>query len=104
MGATALLYVEVAGVIRHRTVVTRTLSAAAALTALDRLERWHLLQALVPPLLAPAWQFRHKMTTADAVYVALAKELGATFLSDDQKLMNSPTFPRKVTVLRLPVS
>ena len=27
--------VEVAGVIRHRTVVTRTLSAAAALTALD---------------------------------------------------------------------
>jgi predicted nucleic acid-binding protein len=47
-------YVEVAGVIRHRTVVTGALPEAAALTALNRLERWHLRQALVHPLLTPA--------------------------------------------------
>jgi predicted nucleic acid-binding protein len=45
------------------------------------------------------------MTTADAIYIALAKELGgAPFLSDDHKLMNAPTFPTDITVLRLPVA
>ena len=58
----------------------------------------------MPPLLTPAWQYPHNMTTADAIYVALAKELGAPFLSDDQTLMNAPTFPRDVVLLRLPVA
>ena len=97
-------YVEVAGVIRHLTVVARTLPEAGALTALDRLQRWHLRQALVPPLLPLAWTFRHNMTMADAVYVALADELGACFLSDDQKLMNAAPFPSGVILLRLPVA
>jgi predicted nucleic acid-binding protein len=44
------------------------------------------------------------VTTADAVDVALAVELGAPFLSDDQKLMNARMFPKYVTLLRLPLA
>ena len=90
--------------IRHRALVARTLLDAAALVALDWLERWQLREALVPPLFTPAWQHRHNITTADAVNVALAKELGAPFLSDGHKLMNAPTFPRDVVLLRPPVA
>ncbi len=42
------------------------------------------------------------MTAADALYVALAEHLGADFLTDDHKLVDGPTFPRHVNVLRLP--
>jgi hypothetical protein len=34
--------------------------------------------------------------------VALSAELGALLLSDDHKLLNAPTFPLSVGVLRLP--
>ena len=42
------------------------------------------------------------MTAADAIYVVLAEHLGADFLTDDDKLVDGPTFPRYVNVLRLP--
>jgi predicted nucleic acid-binding protein len=35
-------YVEVAGVLRHQSVVTRALTEEAASAALGRLDRWHL--------------------------------------------------------------
>ena len=44
------------------------------------------------------------MTTADAIYVALAVELGAMFISDDHKLLAVPNFPSTVNVLRLPLT
>lgn len=94
-------YVEVAGVIRHHTVVTRMLTEQAAVTVLDRLDRWHLRQAQPGPLLAAAWRFRHNMTMADAVYVALATELWAALLTDDHRLANAPGFPANVRALTL---
>ena len=95
-------YVEVAGVVRHRTIVTRSLPEVTGSATLERLGRWHLRQALVSPLLTMAWTYRHNMTMADAVYVALTIELGGQFLFDDHKLLNGPTFPKDIAVLRLP--
>lgn len=94
-------YFEVAGVIRHQTVVSRTLTEQAALTVLDRLDRWHLRQAQPGPMITGAWRFRHNMTMADAIYVALADELGAALLTDDHRLANAPGFPTNVRALTL---
>ena len=37
-------------------------------------------------------------------YVALAEQLGASLLTDDHRLVQAPTFPSHVSVLRLPTS
>lgn len=94
-------YVEVAGVVRHQTLVARTLTEDAARAVLHRLDRWHLRQAQPGPLIGVAWRFRHNMTMADAVYVALATELGAALLTDDHRLVNAPGFPTTVRALTL---
>lgn len=97
-------YAEVAGVLRHLVVVARKLTESQAATTFAELERWHLRHAAVAPLVASAWRLRHNLTIADALYVALASEIGAALLTDDAKLANSPAIPAGVTVLRLPVS
>lgn len=94
-------YVEVAGVVRHQTIVARTLDDEAASEVLNRLERWHLRRAQPAPLIAAAWRFRHNMTMADAIYVALAAELDAALLTDDLKLAKSPGLPTNVKALTL---
>ena len=96
-------YVEVLGVLRHQSVITRTISPARAELAIDRLSRWHLRQAAVAPLMLPAWSQRHNMSVADAIYVALADQLGAALLTDDHRLVGAPTFPADVAVLQLPL-
>ena len=96
-------YVEVLGVLRHQTMFANTLSPARANRAVDRLQRWHLRQAAVAPLVQAAWSRRHNMSAADAVYVALAEHLGAALLTDDHRLIGAPTFPRNVKVLQHPL-
>jgi predicted nucleic acid-binding protein len=96
-------YVEVLGVLRHQSVITDTIDATRPELAVDRLQRWHLRQAAVAPLVLPAWSRRHNMTASDAVYVTLAEQLGASFLTDDLCLARSPTFPASVPVLQLPL-
>ena len=89
------------GVVRHQTVVTRALTEEAAEMVFGRLDRWHLRRAQPGPLITAAWRFRHNMTMADAVYVALAAELGGALLTDDHRLVNSPGFPTNVSALTL---
>ena len=96
-------YVEVLGVIRHQSVVTHLITPDRAELAIDRLRRWHLRQAAIAPLVLPAWSRRHNMSAADAVYVALAEQLGASLLTDDHRLIRTPSFPSGVTVLQLPL-
>lgn len=96
-------YVEVLGVIRHQTIVARTIDSVRADVAIDRLHRWHLRQAAVAPLVRPAWSRRHNMSAADAVYVVLAEQLGAALLTDDHRLTGAPSFPASVPVLQLPL-
>lgn len=40
-------------------------------------------------LFPEAWRLRANLTFSDAMYVALAKHLGADLLTDDQKLANA---------------
>lgn len=97
-------YVEALGVLRHQSVITSTINPTRAEQGVDRLRRWHLRQAAVAPLLLAAWARRHNMSAADAVYVALAEQLDASFLTDDHRLAGSPTFPGTAPVIRLPMT
>ena len=94
-------YAEVFGSIRYLHVVANALSLQRAEAAIERLTRWHLRQVGLGPLITAAWAYRHNMSGADALYVALAEHLGASLLTDDLRLANSPTFPATVPVLRL---
>lgn len=96
-------YAEVLSVIRRRLLIEKTLTEAQATTAVTRLQGWHLHRASIGPLTNAAWSYRFNMTAADAFYVALAVHIGADFLTDDHRLAGSPTFPRGVKVLRLPL-
>lgn len=95
-------YAEVLAVVRRQLLVEKLITEAKATVAVGRLRSWHLRRASVAPLLVAAWAYRHNMTAADALYVVLAEQLGADFLTDDHHLADSPTFPTGVRVLRLP--
>jgi predicted nucleic acid-binding protein len=56
-------------------------------------------RAQVRELFGGAWTYRHNLTFADAIYVALAFELGGALLTGDRRLASAPTLP--VTVLHL---
>ncbi len=96
-------YAEVLGVVRRRLLIEKSTTEAQAAAAIGRLRSWHLQRASVAPLVDAAWTYRHNMSAADALYVALAEHLGADFLTNDHKLAQAPTFPRHVNVLRLAV-
>jgi len=96
-------YAEVLAVIRHQTIVTHVLDEGHGRAASDRLAAWRLRRASIRPLLGAAWSYRHNMTAADALYVTLAEQLSGDFLTDDHNLVEAPTFPRSVNVLRLPL-
>ena len=95
-------YAEVLALVRRQALVTQVLDQAKARSAVTELGSWQLRRATVRPLLEAAWAYRHNMTAADAIYVALAQHLHAAFLTDDHNLAEAPTFPASVIVLRLP--
>lgn len=94
-------YAEVLAVVRRQLLIEKLVTDVQANAAVGRLRAWHLHRASVAPLVGVAWDYRHNMTAADAIYVGLAEQLGADFLTDDHRLADSPTFPRSVKVLRL---
>lgn len=94
---------EVLALIRRQTVVTHLLDEAKAREAVAELAGWRLHRASIRGLLGAAWSYRHNMTAADAFYVVLAEQLSADFLTDDHRLVEAPTFPGAVNVLRLPL-
>jgi predicted nucleic acid-binding protein len=94
-------YAEVLGVVRRRLLVDEAISEDEANAAVARLQRWSLQRASVAPLIQDAWRYRHNLTAADAIYVALAEHLSASLLTDDQKLASAPTLPKTVPVLHL---
>lgn len=96
-------YAEVLAVLRRRFLIEAKITEAQASGAVLRLSAWHVRRASVAALVPAAWQYRHNMTAADALYVALAHDLGGDLLTDDHRLVEAPTFPATVNVLRLPV-
>jgi predicted nucleic acid-binding protein len=96
-------FAEVLAVIRRKTIVTHVLDEAQGREAAERLGAWQIRRASVRPLLGAAWSLRHNMSAADALYVVLAEQLSARFLTDDHNLVEAPTFPRTIKVLQLPL-
>ena len=54
-------------------------------------------------MVSVAWKYRHNLTAADALYVALAEEVNGALLTDDYKLAAAPNLPPELRVLTLPV-
>ncbi len=58
--------------------------------ALRRLLTLRATRLQIKPLLGEAWMLRHNLTVADALYVVLARRLGAPLVTADQRLAASP--------------
>lgn len=68
-------------------------------TSVERLLRLPLRRVQLRDLFRPAWEKRHNITFADALYVALAEQLDASLLTGDRKLAASPTMTVPVLFL-----
>jgi predicted nucleic acid-binding protein len=53
----------------------------------------------IGPLVLDAWGFRHKMSSYDAFYVALARELGCPLITCDRALAGAPGLGISVMVI-----
>lgn len=84
-----LYYAEVAAVLRRAELAGRIPPARVA-AAFSRLVSSPLRRVQVKPLLRDAWQLRHNVTVTDAVYVVLARHLGASLVTADLKLARVP--------------
>lgn len=80
-----LVDAEVLGVVR-RVHLRREVDGTAARQAIDDLESWPATRVDHRPLLERAWELRHSLTSADALYVALAEVLDAPLLTLDKRL------------------
>jgi len=65
------------------------LSARQATDRVRRLQRIPTERHLLPPLLAAAWQLRHNLRLVDALYVALAQQLGAPLVTTDARMASA---------------
>jgi len=83
-----LVDAEVLGVIR-RTHLRGEVDLTAAGQAVDDLRSWPGTRVDHRPLLGRAWELRHSLTAADALYVALAEALDASLLTLDARLMRA---------------
>jgi len=90
-----LLDVEVAQVIR-RFMIAGEIDAPRAQAALDDFLDFPILRHSHSFLLRRVWDLRANLTAYDAVYVALAETLEATFLTHDRRLATAAR--RYVTV------
>jgi predicted nucleic acid-binding protein len=51
------------------------------------------------PLLAAAWDLRHNLALRDALYVTLARRLGALLVTADARLAEAPALGIAVTLV-----
>ena len=71
-------------------------------TAIGRLLRLPVRRAQLKGLFQDAWARRHNFTFADALYVALAFDIGASLLTRDRRLAAATTMPVPVLHLSRP--
>lgn len=90
-------FVEVGAVLR-RAELAGHITAARATAALSRLLVAPTRRVQVRPLLGEAWTLRHNLTVPDALYVVLARHIGAPLVTADIKLANVPTLD--ITVIQ----
>jgi predicted nucleic acid-binding protein len=65
---------------------------------LDELAHAPFLRYTLQPLLADAWELRHNLALRDALYVSLARWLGATFITADARLAKAPSLGVEVVL------
>ncbi len=63
---------------------------AEALRALDKLSDWPVERVSHRTLTRVAWEFRHNVSAYDALYVAVARNYGATLITADRRLARAP--------------
>lgn len=80
-----LLDAEVLGLIR-RVHLRGELDGTAAHQAVEDLGAWPAARVDHRPLLERAWELRESLTSADALYVALAEAVDAPLLTLDRRL------------------
>ncbi len=84
-----LYFAEVAAVLRRDAIHTRY-PLARIEAAHHRLLTAPLRRVQVRPLLREAWSMRENLTVAEAVYVVMARQLGASLLTTDLRLASTP--------------
>ncbi len=84
-----IYFVEVAATLRRAELAGRVTVDRAALALSDLLagpQRRVQVRALLPE----AWTLRHNLTVTDALYVVLARHLGAALVTVDERLAGAP--------------
>jgi predicted nucleic acid-binding protein len=99
LAAPELVDVEVASALR-RLASAGSLAPERAARGLADLADLPITRTAHRPLLARCWALRENLTIYDAVYVALAEELGALLLTADQRLARTPGPTCRITLLR----
>lgn len=66
---------------------------------LQELARAPISRFALAPLLGDAWGLRHNLALRDALYVTLARRLGATLLTADGRLSRSPRLGVAITLV-----
>ncbi len=75
----------------RRLVLTRTVSADSASTAVLGLLDAPIIRYPHRPFVERAWELRGQLTAYDALYVALAEALDATLVTTDRRLARAVT-------------
>jgi predicted nucleic acid-binding protein len=96
--APELVDLEVASVLRGRTVAGKLPARRAAL-ALQDLDALPLERVSHRPLLTRCWELLANLTVYDAAYVALAELIGATLVTADARIDRAPGINCAVEVL-----
>lgn len=66
---------------------------------LEELARAPFVRYTLQPLLAAAWGLRHNLALRDALYVALARRMGALIVTADARLAQAPALGVAVTLV-----
>jgi predicted nucleic acid-binding protein len=82
-------HVETAGAVR-RMLLGNVIDETRAAEAMTRLHRLPAMVARSHPLIDEAWVLRRNLIVHDAVYVVLARHLGAPVLTGDRKMAGAP--------------
>jgi predicted nucleic acid-binding protein len=67
--------------------------------AVTRLVRAPVIRVPLSPLVTSAWRWRANVSPADALYVALARQLAVTLVTTDRRLARAPLGGVAVTVV-----
>lgn len=93
-----LIDVEVASALR-RQHVAGLISDAAGRQALKVWTQIGMIRYAATPLLGRVWELRSSITAYDAMYVALAEQLGCTLVTADAKLAGANGMHCAITVV-----